>query len=44
LPDGEVAGIVVVPVTDADKFLAQGIVPMASALKSSLPRCPARER
>jgi hypothetical protein len=38
-PDGEVAGIVLVPLKDAGKFLAQQIVPMASALTNSLPKC-----
>jgi len=38
-PDEEVAGIVLLPSKDAGKLLAQAIVPMASALKKSLPLC-----
>ncbi len=38
-PDGEVAGIVLVPVKEARRLLEQRVVPMASALRSSLPKC-----
>lgn len=37
--DGEVAGIVVVPLTGARRLLAQETIPLASALRESLPRC-----
>ena len=38
-PDGEVAGVVLVPISDAGSLLEQEKVPMASALRKSLPKC-----
>ncbi len=38
-PDGEVAGLVLVPLRDAARLLDQSNIPIASALKASLPRC-----
>ena len=38
-PDGEVAGIVLVPVKDGEKLLEQRTIPLANALTESLPRC-----
>ncbi len=38
-PDGEVAGLVLVPLSHARQFLGQATIPMASALKESLPSC-----
>lgn len=38
-PDGEVAAVVLVPLEHATDLLAQGVVPMASALTKSLPKC-----
>ncbi len=38
-PDGEVAALVLVPLRDAQKLLRQDIIPMASALAKSLPKC-----
>lgn len=38
-PDGEVAAVVVVPLGETRRLLAQEIVPMASALTESLPKC-----
>ncbi len=38
-PDGEVAGVMLVPLKDARQLLQQQILPMASALTQSLPVC-----
>ena len=38
-PDGEVAGIMLLPLKDAQQLLQQHILPMASALTHSLPVC-----
>jgi hypothetical protein len=38
-PDGEVAGVVLIPMGEADRLLEQTTIPMASALRKSLPRC-----
>lgn len=38
-PDGEVAGIVLIPAGDAGRLLKQSALPIASALRCSLPRC-----
>lgn len=38
-PDGEVAAVVLVPLSTAWKLLRQNTIPMASALINSLPRC-----
>jgi len=38
-PDGEVAGIVLVPLKEAERLLEQSTMPMASALTKSLPKC-----
>jgi 8-oxo-dGTP pyrophosphatase MutT (NUDIX family) len=38
-PDGEVAGMVLVPMKDAQQLLEQRKVPLASALTKSLPKC-----
>ncbi|MCX6905033.1 MAG: hypothetical protein NTW03_16445 [Verrucomicrobia bacterium] len=38
-PDGEVAALVLVPIKQAKRLLEQTKVPMASALRRSLPRC-----
>ncbi|MBI4660728.1 MAG: hypothetical protein HY735_17970 [Verrucomicrobia bacterium] len=43
-PDGEVAGICLIPVANAERLLAQVTLPMASALEHSLPRCLAIQR
>lgn len=37
--DGEVAGVLLVPARDARRLLKQDTVPMASALRASLPQC-----
>ena len=37
--DGEVAAVVLVGLSDASRMLRQTVVPLASALKESLPRC-----
>ncbi len=37
--DGEVAGIVVVPLVGAKRLLTQETIPLASALSESLPKC-----
>jgi 8-oxo-dGTP pyrophosphatase MutT (NUDIX family) len=41
--DGEIAGMVLVPMKDADDLLRQRIMPMASALTHSLPKCLGRQ-
>lgn len=41
-PDGEVAGVVLLPLKDARRLLGQRTIPMASALKQSLPVCLAK--
>ncbi len=38
-PDGEVAAVVLVPVTHARRLLRQDVIPLASALQESLPKC-----
>ena len=38
-PDGEVAGVVLIPLDGARRLLEQKKVPMASALRESLPKC-----
>jgi len=38
-PDGEVAGVMLVPLKEAKQLLQQQILPMASALTESLPVC-----
>ncbi len=38
-PDGEVAGVVLLPLRDAKRLLKQDTIPMASALTQSLPVC-----
>lgn len=37
--DGEVAGLLLLPVRDARRLLKQDTVPMSSALRASLPHC-----
>lgn len=38
-PDGEVAGVVVIELRKANRLLEQVSIPMASALRGSLPKC-----
>ena len=38
-PDGEIAGIVLLPLKDVHKLLEQNTIPMGNALTQSLPIC-----